>query len=161
MGDLHLGRYRDRVSTCIARSIAGDHTPHEVAGSFAIGVVITAVPTAGLAVVIFAVIAYLFERVSKVALFATLVVFNPVVKWVVYGASFWVGTLLLGPVPGGPVTDLSLAVGPAILMRQLLGNVLLALGLGGASYVIVRGLVREYQRRRVVAIDGMADPLTN
>lgn len=152
MGYQRLVGYRDRVVSEITRSFAADHTPHEVAASFAIGVVIVTIPTAGLAIVIFAVLAYFFEQASKLALFSTLIVFNPVVKWGVYGASYWLGTLVLGPVPGGSITSLSLAAGPDIVIRQLLGNVLIAVGLGLLSYVVVRWAVREYRRRQTPSL---------
>lgn len=151
------GWNRDRIWAGVKRLFAEEHTPHEVALSFAIGVFITAVPTAGTAVVIFAAIAYCFDRVSKVALVATLVIFNPVVKWSVYGASIWLGIHLLGPVPGASLTDPALSAGPAILVRQLLGNGIIAITLAGIGYIGVWVLVSEYRRRTTYGIDVTRD----
>ncbi len=144
-----IAGYRDRVRAGIDRAMAEEHTPHEIAGSFGIGVVIAALPTAGTALVLFAVIAYLSDRASKLGLFAALIVFNPLVKWSTYAASFWLGSRLLGPVPGLSPTDVSavsLSMGYDVLVRQLLGNFLLAVVAGILGYVIVRQLLIAYHR---------------
>ncbi|PSQ36408.1 hypothetical protein BRD05_03120 [Halobacteriales archaeon QS_9_70_65] len=77
----------------VREALGKKHTPKQVAYSFALGVFITALPTLGTGVLAFFVIAYLFESISKVSLFASVIVLNPVVKWGVYGTSFWVGTV--------------------------------------------------------------------
>lgn len=144
-----IARYRDRVCRGIERAVAEEHTPHEIAGSFGIGIVIAALPTAGTAFVLFAVIAYLSDRASKLGLFAALIVFNPPVKWGTYVASFYIGTRVLGPVPGLAPTDistLSLTMGYDVLVRQLFGNLLLAAAAGILGYVIVRQLLMAYHR---------------
>lgn len=136
--------------------MAEEHTPHEIAGSFAFGAFIAALPTAGTAIVVFAVIAYLSDRASKVALFAALVVFNPIVKWSTYVASFWIGTRLLGPVPGLSPTDfstISLAMGSEVLLRQLLGNLILAIVVAILGYVIVRQFLIAYRRGGLAAVN--------
>jgi hypothetical protein len=135
-----------RIRRGLAEALAEEHTPHEVAGSFAFGVFVTAMPTAGTAFVVFLVVAYLSDRASKLALAASIVVFNPFVKWAVYGASFWLGQRLLGPVPGEALSGLTLSAGADILVRQLLGNLLLALALSALGYFAVRALVRYHRR---------------
>ena len=148
---------RKRVRDGVEAAIHADHTPHEVAASFAFGVFVTALPTGGTALVLFVAIAYLFERASKLALAASLVVFNPLVKWSVYGASFWLGTQLLGPVPGLTTTpDISaftLDAGRAVLVRQLLGNVLLAVLFAVVGYALVRAVLRGYHAYEEAADD--------
>lgn len=142
-----LRETRVRIRRGVAAALAEEHTPHEVAASFAFGVVVTTLPTAGTAFVVFLAAVYLSERVSKLALVASLAVFNPPVKFAIYGASFWVGQRLLGPVPGEPLTSPTLAAGTDILVRQLLGNVLLAGLLAIGGYLAVRWLVESYRRR--------------
>lgn len=122
------------------------HTPRQVAASFSLGVFITALPTLGLGVLTFFLIAYLFASVSRIALFASVIVLNPVVKWGVYGASYWLGTRLLGPVSVS-VTDVSLSAGPEIVRRLLVGNLLLAVAFTAVGYVLAYRLTVEYRRR--------------
>ena len=69
----------DAVRSEVHDALREQHTPEQVASSFALGVFITALPTLGVGVLAFFVIAYLFENVSKIALFASVIVLNPVV----------------------------------------------------------------------------------
>lgn len=156
-----LAGLRERASDGLARAVAADHTPHEIAATFALGTAFVVLPTAGTAVVLFAVVAYLFERASKLALAATLVVFNPPVKWTIYGVSYWLGTVVLGPAPGvAPSAEVlqrvSLSAGRAVLVRQLLGNAVVAVVLAAVGYVVVRAAVVGYRRRYDEADDSRA-----
>ena len=132
----------------IREALKEQHTPREVAYSFALGVFITALPTLGTGVLAFFVIAYLFENVSKIALFASVIVLNPVVKWGVYGTSFWLGSSILGPIPGVTWADVSPSAAPDIVARLLVGNLLLAVVLTAVAYVVAYRLTVEYRRRR-------------
>lgn len=123
------------------------HTPRQVAASFALGIFITALPTLGTGVLLFFLIAYLFENVSRIALFASVIVLNPVVKWGVYGASFWLGSEILGPVSGISVTEISLSAGPQIVSRLLVGNFILAVVFTVIAYFLGYRLTVEYRRR--------------
>lgn len=123
------------------------HTPRQVAGSFALGIFITALPTLGIGVLTFFVIASLFEDVSKVAMFAAVVVLNPIAKGGVYGASYWLGSELLGPA-GASASTLSPSAGPRIVERLLVGNLLLATGFTVVAYVGGYRLTVAYRRRR-------------
>lgn len=138
---------RNRVWTGIERAFAAEHTPNEIALSFAFGVFVVAMPTAGTALALFALVAYFVDRASKLALVSTLVIFNPPVKWAVYGASFWLGSYILGPIPGVSVSDVSLDAGFDIVLRQLLGNTMLAVAMAVVGYVVVLQLTRMYKFR--------------
>ena len=141
--------YRDRIREELRNSFTEDHTPREIAGSFSIGSFITMLPTLGVGVLAFLVIAFLFDRISKLALFASVVVFNPIVKWGVYAASFGLGVLILGPVEGVGLTDVSLDAGPEILVRLLVGNLILAVVATIASYTVVYRLAIAYRKSEI------------
>lgn len=128
-------------------ALAGRHTPRQVAGSFALGVFITSLPTFGVGVLCFFVIVWLFASVSKLALFASVLVLNPAVKWGVYGASFWLGSVLLGPVEGVTRSDISLSAGPEIVTRLLVGNLILAMVFTIVGYAVAYRLTAAYRRR--------------
>lgn len=141
--------YAERVRQELRKAFAEDHSSREVAASFAVGVFITMLPTLGVGLLVFVVLAWLFERLNKVALFASVVVFNPVVKWGVYAASFTLGVFILGPVPGG-VSEISLHAGPEIVIRLLVGNLILAVVAAVPSYFICHKFVTSYRARDVV-----------
>jgi uncharacterized protein (DUF2062 family) len=158
------GRLTERTRDGLERAVVADHTPDQIAASFAFGAFVVALPTAGTALALFALAGYLVERVSKLALVATLVVFNPPVKWAVYGVSYWVGVQLLGPVPGvsaspAVVRNVSLSAGSAVLARQLLGNLLVATVLAVVGFALVRVAVVGY-RRRHESVETAVDDLT-
>lgn len=153
MGRERLRAYRERVGEKLESAFSESHPPREVAASFSLGVFITALPTLGTGVLLFFLIVAISDRVSKLALFASVVVLNPPVKWGVYAASFSLGTALLGPVPGVTLSDVSLAAGPAIVLRLLVGNLVIAVVCAAVGYVAALRLVRAYRRRDVAVTD--------
>lgn len=128
-------------------ALAERYTPRQVAGSFALGVFITALPTFGVGILCFFVLVWLFDGISKLALFASMLVLNPVVKWGVYGTSFGIGSRLLGPIEGVSRSELSLSAGPDIIVRLLVGNLVLAVVFTVAAYVVAYRLATAYLRR--------------
>ena len=142
-----VARTRERVRTKLEAAFVEEHTPQEVAVSFAIGVFLTALPTLGVGLLVFVVLAAVFERLSKLALFASVLILNPVVKWGVYATSFWLGTRLLGPAPGVTLDGVSPSAGPEILLRLWVGNLILAAVFAVIGYAVALRLVNEYRRR--------------
>lgn len=145
--------YRARIRETLEQALTEDHTPHEIAVSFAFGAFVTMLPTLGTGLVLFVAVAAVVDRVSKIALFAPVLVFNPAVKWGVYGTSFWLGSVMLGPAMSGTLTGISLSAGPDVLLRLVVGNLVLAVIVGVASYVLVLRLAREYRRRTIEVSD--------
>ncbi len=131
----------------LEKALDGEYTSRQVAGSFALGVFITSLPTLGVGILLFFVIAHLFAGVSKLALFSSVLVLNPAVKWGVYGASFWLGSTLLGPVEGVTRSDLSLSAGPEIVVRLVAGNLIIAVVFTIAAYGLAYWLTAAYRRR--------------
>lgn len=142
-------RIRDRVKERLLEAFVEEHTSQEVAFSFSLGVFITALPSLGTGFVAFLVLAFLFDRLSKIALFASVVVLNPVVKWGVYGASYSLGQFLLGPLPGVSYNSFSpsLSLGLDVLVRLWLGNLILATVFAVVAYVGGLRIVRGFHRR--------------
>lgn len=143
-----LAKQRDQVREELEQAADEEHPAHDIAGSFGLGVFITALPTLGTGVLAFLALAFLFSRVHKIALFASVIVLNPVVKWGVYGASFSLGTLVLGPVPGvSSVTSFKLSMGTDVITRLVLGNTILAIIFALVGYVFALRIVKEYRER--------------
>jgi uncharacterized protein (DUF2062 family) len=142
-----VSRTRERVKDRLVTAFVEKHTSQEVAFSFSLGVFITALPTLGVGVLVFFVIAFLFDRLSKIALFASVLILNPVVKWGVYGTSYSLGRLLLGPAPGVSFESVSLSMGVDVLVRLWLGNLILATAFAIIAYVAGLRLINEFRRR--------------
>ncbi|WP_280537489.1 DUF2062 domain-containing protein [Halopenitus sp. POP-27] len=142
-----LAETRDRVRSRLEDAFIEDHSPREVAFSFSLGVFITALPTLGFGVAVFLALAYLFKQLSKIALFASVIVLNPAVKWGVYGTSYWLGSRLLGPIPSEAVGTFTPIAGSHHLLRLWVGNLVLAIVFAVVAYVIALRLVYAYRRR--------------
>lgn len=138
---------RRRVKERLVEAFVEEYTTREVAFSFSVGVFITALPTLGTGLLLFLVLGFLFERLSKIAMFASVIPLNPVVKWGFYASSFSLGTLILGPVPGVSFEGVSLSAGPDILVRLWLGNLILATVCAAVAYVVALRLVTEFRQR--------------
>lgn len=160
MARRRLAAYRDRISDEFERALLEDHTPREIATSFAFGSFVTMLPTLGTGIVLFVVIAAVTARVSRIALFTPVLIFNPAVKWGVYGTSFWLGSVMLGPVADGSVLDLSLSAGPDVAVRLFVGNLVLAVVVALVGYVIVLRLARKYRRRSLELTDLVPETIT-
>jgi uncharacterized protein (DUF2062 family) len=144
-----------RAKAELHRSFTEEYSSRETAGSFSLGVFITMLPTLGTGLIAFVVLAWLFSRINRIALFASVIVFNPVVKWGVYGTSFALGTTILGPVPGVTPSSVSLSAGPAIVVRLVLGNVILAVLAAAVSYIAAHRVVTTYERRDRGVVDAV------
>lgn len=148
-----------RAKQLLRRAFSEDHTTAEVARSFSLGVFITMLPTLGVGFLVFVLLAAVFDRLSKLALVASAVVFNPVVKWGVYALSLSLGMLLLGPVEGVSLSDASLNAAPAVVLRLVVGNVILAVLAAVPSYFIVYRLIEQYGDDASVVFASVADRL--
>lgn len=137
----------EEVKERLISAFVEKHSSHEVSFSFSLGMFITALPSLGTGLVVFMILAFLFDRISKIALFASVVVLNPVVKWGVYGASYSLGRAILGPVPGVSFNGVSLSAGPDILIRLWLGNLIIATIFAVVGYFLALRIVNEFHRR--------------
>ncbi|WP_082222489.1 DUF2062 domain-containing protein [Halorubrum halophilum] len=145
----------DRARSELHRSFTEEHSSRETAGSFSLGVFITMLPTLGTGLIAFVVLAWAVSRINRIAMFASVIVFNPVVKWGVYGTSFALGTAILGPVPGVSPSSVSLTAGPAIVARLIVGNLILAVVAAAASYLVAHRIVVAYERRGLGVVDAV------
>lgn len=155
-----LSAYRSHVRSELESAFSEELPPHDVATSFSVGVFVSALPNLGIALVLFVALAYTFERVSKLALFASVIVMNPPVKWAIYAVSFWLGSWILGPSESANLSELSLSVGPEVLLRLLVGNFIIAVVVAVVGYVLALRLTRELRRRDIEVVDRIVEPFT-
>lgn len=143
-----LSLYRDRVRRALLTAFREEHTPHEIAASFAIGIFITAMPSGGLGIGLFFLFVYWWSWVSKPAIFASVVVLNPFVKPAIYVASYTLGAIIFGTEP--VVATESVALETALMVGTLIivGNLIIATVLAALSYVTVLHLTRAHRRHR-------------
>ncbi|TQQ79382.1 DUF2062 domain-containing protein [Halonotius roseus] len=152
-----LRRVRNRVRDAIEASFDDDQSPEQIAGSFAIGVFLTTLPTLGGNLVLMVILASRVAWINTVALFSSGIVINPLVKWGIYALSVPLGIYLLGPIDGGIAVELSLSGNRPLLVRLVVGCVILAVVATAISYGLVRGMVVAYRRRNLTLVEEVAD----
>ena len=152
-----LIRLRQRVRTAVEASFDDDQPPAEIAGSVAIGVFLTTLPTFGGNLLVMAALAARVAWINPVALFSSGIVINPLVKWGVYAVSVPIGVALLGPIDGGLSIDLSLSGNRPVLIRLVVGSSIIAVLGSLLSYWLVRRMVVAYRRREIDVVEELAD----
>lgn len=150
-----VGRYAAKARRELHEAFAQEHSEHQIAGSFALGTFITMLPTWGFGLLAFFALIYVTDRINRVALFASVLVFNPMVKWGVYGASVALGIFLLGSIEGGTSGDTARAV----VLRLLVGNFILACLATVLSYLVVYLLVARYRRTASALMEEVAEEI--
>lgn len=150
-----LGTYWTKARAELRRAFAEQHTPHEVAGSFAIGVFVTTLPTGGLGLGLFWLLTRLSSRISPIAIFSSVLVINPLVKAPMYVAAFWVGTLMFGRSPTSLEASAESAV--AVAVMTVSGFVVFGIMAGIIGYAIVYAMTSTYQARELHLVDELVD----
>lgn len=149
--------YLERAKGELRRSFTEEYSPHQIAASFALGAFITMLPTWGLGILVFFALVYLFDWINRIALFASVVVFNPVVKWGVYAASLTLGFFLLGSVQA--TSEPSPEVAQAVIIRLLVGNMILAFVATVLSYAGVYWLVTRHRAKADYIVDTVVEEI--
>jgi len=135
-----LSLFKKKMLEALHEAFEEDHTDREIAFSFAFGILVTALPTLGVGLILFAALIRFTSFISGLAIGAAIVIMNPVTKWLFYLASINVGALIFtGRIAG--VTGLENA-----LVYLLTGSIVLAVALSILSYFIALRFVRAYRK---------------
>lgn len=152
-----ISGYVDRAKGELRRSFTEEYSPHQIAASFALGAFITMLPTWGVGVLVFFALVYVFDWINRIALFASVIVFNPVIKWGVYAASLTLGFFLLGSVQA--TSEPSPEVAQAVIIRLLVGNMILAFVATVLSYAGVYWLVTRHRAKADYLVDTVVEEI--
>lgn len=160
-----LAAYKTYVREKFEAAVSEDHPATDIALSFSGGLFVAALPNFGLALVLFGLLARYVDRVSSLALLAVLVVMNPPVKWAIYVAGLWVGSRLLGPVPGlsmseFSVSQLSVSMGPELFVRLFVGTTCIAALAALVSYIGALRFIREFRQREIELAEQLPEVFT-
>lgn len=121
-------------------------TPHEIALGFSIGAFIAILPTPGFSVLIGVLIAILYKKINKYALFGALALFNPIMMIPLYTLSYKIGDLFLSTQPITTFEIIFLNTVLTYTKRYLLGAVIVASIGSTISYFIVKYLAKDYYK---------------
>jgi len=132
----------------IERVIEIKHSPGAIAAGFAIGTFIGILPTPGLNILIGFLVMLLVPRISKIALFAAIIIWNPFVAAPTYWLSYKIGAYLFA---GEPLVKYNLDIlnkAYEFSRRFLVGNIIVASALSASSYFLVKWIATEYKKHK-------------
>ncbi len=143
--------YRFKIASELRRAFHEEHTPHQIALSFAIGVFITSLPTLGTGFLVFAVLMKTVAGISKLALLSSVLVMNPFIKPVVYLASINLGGLII-------TRRLAYTTDPeSVLMFLIIGNLVIAAFLAVMAYVFAFRAVKKYRETGLEVVEDVEE----
>lgn len=143
-----LSDYRNRVKEQVGKTLREDHSPQETAFSAALGTFVTVLPTLGVGILFFIVISKLFDRINKLALFACVVVFNPVMKYPIYIISYSIGSILTRSSPPEETLEKALTTqAMEATQTMIIGNLFLAAVLSIIAYFVVLRTANKYEEK--------------
>lgn len=123
----------------LRKSFHEEKTPHQIALSFSIGVFVTVLPTLGLGLLLFTYLARVYSWVSRLAIFSSALIFNPLIKPFFYLASINIGGLIVDG-------KLSIPTEPeSLLLYLLIGSLATASALAIIGYWLALSAVKKYR----------------
>jgi uncharacterized protein len=123
-------------------------SPHSIAMGFAIGTFIAILPTFGLGLILGLIVVLIYRNVSKIALVAAFIVWNPLILTPIYFFSYQVGDFIFGELP---VVEYDIKFFERIYnltRRVLVGNTIISALFSIMSYFLVKRLSAAYQKRK-------------
>ena len=127
-------------------------SPQAIAMGFAIGTLIAILPTMGLGIFIGLLVLLVLKRISKISMFISFAIWNPIVLTILYPIEYWIGDMVL---PNLPIINFKLQVANQLFLytrRFLFGSFLLSIFLSIISYVVVLIIVSKYQKKKIKSL---------
>ena len=119
-----------------------------IAFGFAIGTFISILPIPGFSVLIGTALIFIFRRVSKIAIFLAMAIWNPVTLIPIYYFSYDVGMYFLRSIDTKKYTLTVLNRVYFFTNDFLLGNLILAIVISGLSYYITYSIVKTSKQKK-------------
>lgn len=122
-------------------------SPHSIALGFAIGTFIGILPTPGFGILLAFIITLIFPKISKIALFGSLIFWNPLMALPIQLFGIKIGNFLLG---SEPIIKYEIEFFNTIYnfsRRLLLGNLILATIISPITYFLIKLTVKRIQNK--------------
>ena len=137
--------YQDNLSKHFKEIFSVKDSPHAIASGFAIGTAIAVLPTFGLGVIVGIFIVLIFKKISKIALFASFIVWNAFILTPFAVLEIKIGGILLKNVRS---TTYKIEILNEIFVYSrdyLLGNLIITIIATILSYFVIYYLAKKYQ----------------
>ena len=123
-------------------------TPHSIATGFSLGTFISILPIPGFSILIATLIVLMFTRISKIAIFVAMSIWNPVTLIPIYSLSYQIGMYLL---KHKPTYQFDLTVLNRVYYFTndfLLGNLIVAFLISFLFFFIVFDIIKIYRTKK-------------
>lgn len=138
-------KHREKLRKHFQEIITIKDSPQAIALGFTIGTAIAVLPTFGFGPLIGLFMILIFKKISKVSLFASFIVWNPIILALLIPLEYWVGDFLLGR---GQIISNSLwflDIFANYSKRYLLGNIIVTVIASSLSYAVIYALADKHQ----------------
>lgn len=79
--------------------LLGEFTPHTIAFGLSIGTLCALLPTFGFSAILAMILSFIFPGINRPAIFAALIIWNPVVQIPIYTLSYQLGSIMFADLP--------------------------------------------------------------
>lgn len=138
---------KQKVHTYIHELAISRTSERDVAGGAAIGTFIAVLPTPGVSILLGLLVVLIYPKVNKLALFGSMVIWNPLTNIPLTILSYKIGDLIFGSIAAVKYDPTLTSIIIEFSRRYLLGNLIVALTISIISYVVVYHLVRMYRKK--------------
>ena len=143
-----LKKYKEKIKKHFKEVLELKTSPRAIAFGFALGTAIALLPTFALDVLIGLLIVLIFKKVSKIALFAALAVWNPFILVPLIGVEYAIGNFIVGDIPPMIFKLEFLNQVYKYTLRYLIGNLIITTVFTTLSYFIIYYVAKKYQKQK-------------
>ncbi|MBU2576322.1 MAG: DUF2062 domain-containing protein [Nanoarchaeota archaeon] len=143
-----IKKFRDKIKKHLSEVLELKTSPHSIAMGFALGTFIAILPTFGLGAFIGLFFIMIFKKISKVSMFISFAIWNPLVLAFLTTVEYGIGDLIYSDLP---IIYFKFEIFNKIFLftrRILIGSIVLATTISIICYILIWYFSKKYQKKR-------------
>lgn len=144
-----IKKLKDKLKKHFKEVLELKTSPHSIAMGFATGTLIAILPTFGLGIFIGLLVLLIFKKISKISMFISFAIWNPLVLTLLYPLEYGIGNLILSDFP---VTKFKFEILNQLFVytgRFLLGSLILSMAVSFICYFLLLYCITKYQKEKL------------
>ncbi len=137
---------KDRIKRYLKEVMSESTSDHDIALSLAIGSFITITPHPGLSIIFLLIVAFIYKKANKLALFGSMILWNPLTVAPIYFAGYKIGEEIIGSTPQILFQSAWLNSSYYFFIKLFSGVVILAFFIAILMYFLTRAYIIFYRR---------------
>ncbi len=138
---------KEKIMHHFQEVLSAKYTPHSIALGFSLGTFLAIFPTPGLSIVIGFILLLIFPKINKLSMMAAFALWNPMTLIPIYLLSYHIGSAVIGDLPMATIRIHLVGQVYNFTRSFLIGNILLSMVFGIASYILIRSAAEAYYKR--------------